>query len=227
MREVQAELLDELPASDARAQRSRRDLRRINAWMGSVRVLERLYRAVTPGSTPRSIVELGGGDGTLALNLARRLPPPVEKVRLTIVDQQSLVSPETAAAFERLGWRVYPVRSDVFRWLSDAEPVDLMLTNLFLHHFETGRLRELLERAAARTQAFVACETRRFSYPEIAGSMVGLIGCSGVTRHDAIISIRAGFLGQELTALWPAGESWRVQEGKAGWLSHGFAAQRV
>jgi hypothetical protein len=47
-----------------------------------------------------------------------------------------------------------------------------------------------------------------------------------VTRHDAVISVRAGFAGRELSALWPDRDRWLVIEGPAGRFSHRFVAQR-
>ena len=53
-RRVTPEILDELPASDPRARRSRADLRRINRIMASVTWLKRGLRAAsaTRGSAP-------------------------------------------------------------------------------------------------------------------------------------------------------------------------------
>jgi len=56
--------------------------------------------------------------------------------------------------------------------------------------------------------------------------LLRLIGCNRVTRHDAPISVRAGFTGQELSQLWPAGQGWLLEERPAGWFSHLFIAQR-
>jgi hypothetical protein len=53
-----------------------------------------------------------------------------------------------------------------------------------------------------------------------------LIGCNAVTRHDAAASIRAGFAGGELSALWPGAETWRIDERKCGFSSHCFMASR-
>jgi hypothetical protein len=57
--------------------------------------------------------------------------------------------------------------------------------------------------------------------------MLGLIGANGVTRHDAAVSVRAGFKGGELSALWPANPRWRLRERRAGLFSHLFLAQRM
>jgi SAM-dependent MidA family methyltransferase len=49
--------------------------------------------------TPRRILELGAGDGTLLLRLARSFAPAWPEVELTLLDQHDLVSPDTRAAF--------------------------------------------------------------------------------------------------------------------------------
>src|SRR5436190_16442240 len=46
-RHVEPELLDELPANDPRALRSRKDLERVNAWMGHSRIMARQLRWAT------------------------------------------------------------------------------------------------------------------------------------------------------------------------------------
>jgi len=73
-RRVDPELLDELPPDDPRAQRSRRDLRVVNRIMGHAGVLMHALDAVATRS-PMRLVELGAGDGTLLLRLARRHGP--------------------------------------------------------------------------------------------------------------------------------------------------------
>jgi hypothetical protein len=52
------------------------------------------------------------------------------------------------------------------------------------------------------------------------------IGCGPVTRHDARLSIQAGFAGNELSELWPEKQGWRLSEQPAGWFSHLFIARR-
>jgi hypothetical protein len=59
-----------------------------------------------------------------------------------------------------------------------------------------------------------------------ASRLLGLIGCNEVTRHDAVVSVRAGFVDQELSALWPERTRWHLQEEAAGLFSHCFVAQQ-
>ena len=56
--------------------------------------------------------------------------------------------------------------------------------------------------------------------------MTWAIGANEITRHDAVASVRAGFRGQELSALWPEPDRWRLQEWAASPLSHCFVAVR-
>ena len=223
---VEPEWLDVLDPADPRASRSRSDLQRVNRVMGNAAILARaLMKAKS--LTPRLIVELGAGDGTFLLRVVQRSPLRWRGGKIIFVDRLSIVSNQTREAFNALGWEVESAEADVLTWLPHASPesIDLMIANLFLHHFHTPQLTELLSSAAARTGLFVACEPRR-SYTAIAGSLLlGVIGCNDVSRHDAVISVRAGFADHELSALWPISSPYRLEEYAAGLFSHCFVAQ--
>lgn len=219
-RDVQPEWLDELPATDARAMRSRRDLRRVNAWMRNAAIVARQLADAQAGT----VVELGAGDGTFLLAVARRSPVTAHA---TLVDRQRLLTPQTISEFGKLGWSVTAVEADVFDWLASAGAADVMIANLFLHHFRAEQLRELFRLSAQRVQTVVACEPRRSRAGLTAVRLLPLIGCNAVTRHDARISVRAGFAGQELSQLWPDTKNWELREGPANWSSHLFQARRT
>src|ERR1035437_7398571 len=70
---VEPEWLDALPRDDPRAVRSRKDLLRVNAWMGNCGIMTRALWSTCRGPTPRRLVDLGAGDGKLLLRVARRL----------------------------------------------------------------------------------------------------------------------------------------------------------
>jgi hypothetical protein len=125
--------------------------------------------------------------------------------------------------------------TDVLAWADDhdqddgrAARWDLVSTALFLHHFEPAPLQRLLAAAAARCDRFFACEPAR-SLLALAGShLVGVLGANAVTREDAVLSVRAGFRADELSACWPRrGEHWQLQERPAGLFSHCFSACRA
>src|SRR5713226_5224989 len=216
-RAIERELLDELPADDPRAIHSRADLRTVNAWMGHAGVMAGILSSAFEHRPPQSIVELGAGDGTFLLRLAKRLGPGWQPARVVLVDQQRLLDERTTAAFGALGWNVRAMRIDVFDWIEEeGESSDLILANLFLHHFVDADLRRLFARVAQRTGFFLACEPRRSPFALGASSLLRLIGCNDLTRHDARLSVRAGFSDSELSRLWPADSGWRIQERRAG-----------
>jgi hypothetical protein len=230
-RSIKPELLDELPPHDPRARQSRRDLQRLNVWMGHDRIMRRLLGGVDRRhrAGPSRIVEFGAGDGTFLLRLAKGPLWRGATNEAVLVDRQDLVSTQTHESFTDVSWKALPIQSDVFEWVRKAElrPTDVVIANLFLHHFGKDALRTLFAHVAARAAGFVACEPRRSPWVLGMSRLVGLIGCNRVTRHDAAASVRAGFSGKELSALWPANGAWHLREERAGWFTHGFVAQRV
>ena len=222
---VRPEILDELSADDPRAVQSRRDLRKINAFMGHAAMVAHELRAGAAGA--RRIVELGAGDGTLLLRVATRLGRSTEGVQATLVDRRPSITGQTRESFKELGWTVDEAACDVFEWLQrpGIATADAAIANLFLHHFEDAPLASLLDGLAKRTRLFIACEPRR-SRAGLAGvSLMPLIGCNAVTLHDGDISVRAGFRDRELSRLWPAAQGWHLDERRAGLFTHLFVAR--
>jgi hypothetical protein len=241
-RTVLPELLDELAPDDPRARRSRGDLRRIHVAMGSAAILARALARVRPGAPPRRIVELGAGDGTLLLRVARRLG--WRDVELTLLDRVDLLDDATREAYAVLGWRVHAKRACALDWARAAtdgdadgsarsrgahadrgsvsgERYDLCVASLFLHHFTADDLAGLLHGIAARTDAFVALEPRRGRLARFGSRMVALLGA------DAVTSVDAGFAGRELSSSWPSGAHWHLVERAAGPFAHSFVATRA
>jgi hypothetical protein len=103
-----------------------------------------------------------------------------------------------------------------------------VFANLFVHHFEAERLARLLGGIAGRADAFVCCEPRRSRFALAGSRLLGLLGCNDVTRHDAVVSVHAGFRDDEIGAAWRAAvaNGWTMSETAAGAFSHLFVARR-
>lgn len=227
LRQLEPELLDTLPAIDPRAQRSRRDLRLVNALMGHRALLRRCLHKALGTQTPQSIVELGAGDGTLMLSLARDLAGAWSGVSVLLVDRQPAVQSATLAAVADIGWHIEYTQAELMYWLRQRPRVDVMLANLVMHHFNDTQLRELFSNLADVTDLFIAVEPRRSTLALLGSKALGWLGCNDVTRHDAVVSVRAGFTGRELSNLWPEAADWQLTERPAGLFSHLFLAQRI
>jgi hypothetical protein len=224
---IEPELLDALAPDDPRARRARRDLQRVNSVMGQTAAWHRVLQAgFATGQSPSTIAELGAGDGTLLLRLARKWSAAWPRVKVYLVDRQPAVTDQTLNGFAMLGWQAERVVADVKDWANTTSPVDLVMANLFLHHLDDSQLSELLHHIASKTKVFAACEPRR-SGVALAGSyLLGVIGCGPVTRYDAVVSVRAGFNNDELASLWPDRNLWQLYEGRAGLFTHTFWARR-
>jgi hypothetical protein len=133
-----------------------------------------------------------------------------------------------SATLERLaalGWHASIAASDVFDFLAlPGAPFDAIFVNLFLHHFDDAALARLLALVAAHGRVLVACEPRRSRFALAGSRLLWALGCNDVTRHDALASVRAGFTGGEITALWPERHGWRLVERAAPPFSHLFVA---
>ncbi len=178
MRVIVPEILDTLDASHPEARRSRRDLRRIDAFLGNTRWIVREVGALTG----LSVAELGAGDGRLCRQLA------AAGARVTGLD---LVPAPDEADFE---W----CRGNFFQTLS-GRSFDVIVGSLVLHHFDAtdlARLGTLLSRA----RYLVFAEPLRHLFP-LVGSFFAAPFVGRVTRHDMPVSIRAGFAPGELARL--------------------------
>jgi len=200
VRILATEWLDSLPASDPRAEHARRDLRRVNTLMGNAR---HIAAALRPHwREGMRIADLGAGDGSLMLAVQQRLPGEVNAIPVDKADG-----------------------IDVLDFLRKAGPqLDAIVCNLFLHHLDADLLSDVLALAAERAPLFVACEPRRARIALQASRMLWVLGCNEVTRHDAVVSVRAGFTGKELSAAWPPGD-WELEERVAWPFTHLFVAR--
>lgn len=227
-RVVLPELLDVLPPQDASALRSRRDLRRLNAIMDHPRIMARVLQDHLPGQDPQQLVELGAGDGHFLLSVARRLNGHYRGGLAILLIRLDTVDAEVRDELHRLGWRARVEIAEAARWLrqSPAGTPQTIISNLFFHQFQTEQLSELLRLAANSARLVVALEPRRSWLTRLGGRLLWVIGCGPVTRHDAHLSIRAGFAGSELSALWPDRKNWSLTERPAGLFSHLFVARR-
>ena len=80
--------------------------------------------------------------------------------------------------------------------LPDAE---IVVANLFLHQFQDGELAALGRCLPEACRTFIACEPARSWVHMLQGRLLSLFaGLSRVTHHDMLVSIRAGFTGNEL-----------------------------
>ncbi len=186
-RQVIPELLDALPHEDPAAIWSREELHFINHFMGNHRWICRILQEQEMGN-PR-ILELGAGDGSLArLALSKGIAQPAQWSALDL-------APAPADWPQEAMWH----QGDLFA-LPALPDTEIIVANLFLHHFEKDQLKKLGARLPESCRLFIACEPARRRLHTLQGHLLSaLVDLSPVTHHDMLVSIRAGFLGDELS----------------------------
>ncbi|MBL9116142.1 MAG: hypothetical protein JNJ83_14135 [Verrucomicrobiaceae bacterium] len=184
---VEPEQLDHLPADHPEAVRSRRDLRIINAMLGTRRWLE---KRIPVGA---AVLELGAGDGSMCRGSS-----------WTGLD----LAPRPIDLPQACSW----VQGDMFD-ASNWPKVGVIVANLFLHHFNEDQLQWLGQQIRRSCGLFLACEPRRHPLPMASGALLAtLCDFSPVTWNDMMISIRAGFRGAELADALGFNSGFRVSE---------------
>jgi Methyltransferase domain len=229
LRIVEPELLDSLAPDDPRALRCRRDLKRANTLMMHPLIMAHTLHRHWRGDPPRVLVDLGSGDGTLVLRVARRLARHWRNVHVILLDRGAIVTDETRAGFAALSWSVEPVRAHVQDFFGQlrTEPVDIVSANLFLHQLQDQDLANLLAQAAPKTTMFAACELQRTRFVREVGRYQWLFGAGDVICYDGVVSARASFRDKEISALWPRQEGWALSEKPVGFMTHVFVARRT
>tara|TARA_B100000927_G_scaffold26560_1_gene19932 strand:+ start:283 stop:918 length:636 start_codon:yes stop_codon:yes gene_type:complete len=190
-RAVIPEILDSLPPDDRQAQRSRRELRFINTVMGNSRWILSCLSGAAYGA---EVHELGAGDGSLLRKIAAR------GFRLCGYD----LSPRPADLCESLLWQ----QGD---FLENKESFEgIVVGSLILHHLEAEELQRLGKRLRGADQLLFV-EPLRSHLALIQGCALKLF-LGPVTRHDMMVSIRAGFRPGELPLMLGLDHEWKVEE---------------
>jgi hypothetical protein len=197
VRVVVPEILDHLVADDPEAMRSRRDLRRINFFMGNERWVLKTARRF-PEAAAGGITEIGAGDGHLTRRLALAFP----EATITALD----LAPPPAALPPNIRWQ----QGDLFA--APTPPTGgILIANLILHHFEGEALRRVGDLTAG-FDVIIFNEPARAKLPHLMGWLADPF-INRVTRHDMHVSIDAGFSPDELSRLMdlPA-RRWKIEE---------------
>ena len=225
VRRLTPELLDELPPESAEAQASRRDLHVLNSVMGHRRTWRSWLRREFGSAPPRAIAEIGAGDGAVAAENLVATFPDGQGATLFLVDRAPCVTATTLRTLRHAGWEVQVEAADIFHWLAGSHRLDAICANLFLHHFDDAALSRLFTHASRVTPLFAALEPRRGWLSLASTAALPLMDVHRVTRHDARVSVEAGFRAGELTAQWP-GNGWQCEERRMLPFSHWFCARR-
>jgi SAM-dependent methyltransferase len=198
-RVVSDELLDHDLGTPEEVGASLEDLWRINRRLGGVssnlKLLERFFAKTGPH--PVRILDVGAGDARLARLLRQTLA--AENIRADFVALDRRLS---HLGKDLNGDRLPSVAADVFRLPFQDELFDVVMCNLFFHHFSGESARELLLRmAAAAREAVLVNDLERHFLPYFFIRCARPFARSRITRHDGPASVRQAYTRPELETL--------------------------
>lgn len=198
-REVQPELLDQLPPGDPVAAKIHRDILRYNRMQGNFRWMRDVLRqSLKEGDR---VLEIAAGEGRL-LEVLQRDGLLGKVSRVAAFDA---ACPRSACCEDTVEWTV--CRAEDFAHYDDF---NVILVCHFLHQLPEEAIRQLGKRLAG-ARLVVAAETRRHPLASGLCRASRLIGFSAEGIDDGLKSIRAGFSGEELKELLELDESgWRI-----------------
>lgn len=215
---VEPEILDTLPPDHPAALRNRQDIAKFNRLMGNHRwIIRQLRRRARPGD---QLIELGAGQGQLLCALHAKLDhePPLRLAGLDLAPPPLELPPS-------ISWR----QADLMA-LADWDSFDIVVANLILHQFAGHQLQLLGERLASaslRPRLIVVNDLRRQRRYLLLLRLATVLRLHPITRHDARVSIAAGFRGRELPQLLGLrGEQWRIHSSVTMLGSYRLVAQR-
>jgi len=184
-----------------------RNIRQLNRFFGSHRlVLHFLRRWIKPGDHVR-IVDLATGSGDIPRLIVDRTRKIGAKVEIAALDQQSAtieIARKLSADYPEISF----VEANILEW-QPADPYDIVLCSLALHHFSDEDAVRLLRRCRELSQKFVLVSDLRRGLLATIGVylLTALIFREPMTRYDGRVSAARAFSFAELDDL----------AGRAGW----------
>lgn len=194
---IEPELLDSLPSDDPHAIRSRKELRWINALMRNeswiLRQLQRHENLLNQG-----IAEWGAGEGFLCQKMQDRFP------------QTQIIGVDFVSRPDHLSEKISWLSGDLLQMQTRPEAT-VIVANLFLHHLTDDQLRQCAP-WFQHASLLIFNEPLRKKTSHTWGRLLHPL-LEHVTRHDMHVSIDAGFIKGELSAIWSdIKDEWLIQE---------------
>lgn len=214
VREIRPELLETYPDDHPDAIEGRKELLMVNAIMGNHRwIIRTLRREVQRGW---KVTELGAGDGKLSLRLAEAGIFNHSELHAMDLASKPTTWPSTSV------W----VQGDITT--SPLPDTEVLIANLFLHHFTDAQLLAVSKRISPATRLIIAAEPARHRIHLLNGRLFcALARMKHITRHDMPISIRAGFKGTELAETLALGTDWETSASDRPMGAYRFIARKI
>lgn len=194
------EWLDDDIGSPEEIRQSFEDLWRINRWLGGVsgclHLLDRYF--ARRGSRRARVLDIGSGDARLAAHLQSEMVRRNRRVEFVALDRRL----SHLRNGNRSAGKLPRVAADIFNCPFAENSFDVVMCNLFLHHFSGNEAVKLLQRfAGMASEAVLINDLERHPLPFAFIHVPWPFARSRITRHDGAASVRQAYTKNELAAL--------------------------
>src|SRR5438105_6643385 len=219
---AEPELMDRPQLVSSELEKDLRNIRQLNRFFGSHRlILHFLRRWIKPGDHV-CIVDLATGSGDIPRLIIDYVQKIGAKVEVDALDRQSATL-EIARKLSGNYPEISYIDANILEW-QPADPYDIVLCSLVLHHFSDEDAVRVLRRCRELSRKFVLVSDLRRGLLATAGVyfLTALIFREPMTRYDARLSAVRAFSFKELDKL----------ARQAGWQNFGhktfqFARQAI
>jgi 2-polyprenyl-3-methyl-5-hydroxy-6-metoxy-1,4-benzoquinol methylase len=197
---AEEEIMDRPQPVSAELEEDLDNLRQLNRFFGSYSLIGRFLRKwIRPGQSYR-ILDLATGSGDIPRLLVDFSRKTSASVTVDAVDGQEAtltIAQRLSAGYPEITFH----RADIRTW--QADPYDLVLCSLVLHHFSETDAVRVLTRAAALSRGHVLVADLRRGITASAGVflLTTTIFRQPMSRHDARLSAARAFSSGELREL--------------------------
>jgi ubiquinone/menaquinone biosynthesis C-methylase UbiE len=192
-RAVTPELLDTDAGTPAEVQRTLRDLRLINRWLGGISTTGHMLKKVaTRKTSPQlTVLDVGAGSGDVSLGSAHQFRSQAQ-VTVTLLDRIAGHMPRNGAA---------RVASDAMALPFLDASFDLVTCSLLIHHLEREEIVRFVNEALRVARIAVLVNDLRRSPLHLALVYAGFPLFGRLTRHDGVASVRRSYTPEEMLAI--------------------------
>jgi 2-polyprenyl-3-methyl-5-hydroxy-6-metoxy-1,4-benzoquinol methylase len=209
---AEPELMDRPQPVTAELESDLGNLRQLNRYFGSHRLVERFLRRWLKPGTKMRIVDFATGSGDIPRLIVDHARKVSAEVTVDAVDQQASTI-EIARGLSRDYPEIEFIPGDVLTF--SREPYDMVLCSLALHHFAENDAVALLKRCRELSKRYVLVADLRRGWLATAGVrlLTTLFFRQEMTQVDARLSAARAFSFAEMRSLAK----------RAGWTDFGHA----
>ena len=200
------ELIDRPDCGPELAAASYRFMETVNRWFGGLRIVRRFLVAQTAGRRircPLRILDIGSGSCDIPLAMSRWARANHIPLHITCLETAAHAVDIARMRLEKAADpAVQLLQQDAFFHQPD-EPYDLAVASMCFHHFSNEQILALVQRLRGFVRSSLLInDLRRSPLSALgAGLLLAVSGSPAGVRHDALLSIRRGFTGNELGML--------------------------